>query len=294
MKFVTSLVCAAAAIACLPAAHADVLAKAKESGEITFAYRESSVPFSYLAGGQNAIGFSVDISNAVADVVRKEIGKPDLKVKWQPVTSANRIPLIQNGTIVLECGSTTNNSARNKDVDFAINYFYTGTRVAVKKSAGVKNWADLKGKTLAITTGTTNLPVVRKYSSENKLDINITQAKDHADGFLLMENDRAAGFAMDDILLYGLKANAKDPALYEIVADALQVEPYACMLPKGDAAFKKIVDGVIGGMMKSGEFTKLYDKWFMQPIPPKNQALGLPMNKELQDNLAAQSDKPAI
>ena len=294
MKFVTSLICAAAAIACLPAAHADVLAKAKETGEITFAYRESSVPFSYLAGGQNAIGFSVDISNAVADVVRKEIGKPDLKVKWQPVTSANRIPLIQNGTIVLECGSTTNNTARNKDVDFAINYFYTGTRVAVKKSAGVKNWADLKGKTLAITTGTTNLPVVRKYSAENKLDINITQAKDHADGFLLMENDRAAGFAMDDILLYGLKANAKDPALYEIVADALQVEPYACMLPKGDAAFKKIVDGVIGGMMKSGEFTKLYDKWFMQPIPPKNQALGLPMNKELQDNLAAQSDKPAI
>ncbi len=294
MKFVTSLLCAAAAIACLPAAHADVLAKAKETGEITFAYRESSVPFSYLAGGQNAIGFSVDISNAVADVVRKEIGKPDLKVKWQPVTSANRIPLIQNGTVVLECGSTTNNTARNKDVDFAINYFYTGTRVAVKKSAGVKNWADLKGKTLAITTGTTNLPVVRKYSADQKLDINITLAKDHADGFLLMENDRATGFAMDDILLYGLKANSKDPALYEVVADALQVEPYACMLPKGDAGFKKIVDGVIGGMMKSGEFTKLYDKWFMQPIPPRNQALGLPMNKELKDNLTALSDKPAI
>ena len=294
MKFVTSLVCAAAAIACLPAAHADVLAKAKESGEITFAYRESSVPFSYLAGGQNAIGFSVDISNAVADVVRKEIGKPDLKVKWQPVTSANRIPLIQNGTVALECGSTTNNSARNKDVDFAINYFYTGTRVAVKKSAGIKNWADLKGKTLAITTGTTNLPVVRKYSADQKLDINITLAKDHVDGFLLMENDRAAGFAMDDILLFGLKANSKDPAAYEVVADALQVEPYACMLPKGDAGFKKIVDGVIGGMMKSGEFTKLYDKWFMQPIPPRNQALGLPMNKELKDNLTALSDKPAI
>ena len=294
MKFMTSLVCAAAAIACLPAAHADVLAKAKESGELTFAYRESSVPFSYLSGGQNAIGFSVDISNAVADAVRKEIGKPDLKVKWQPVTSANRIPLIQNGTVVLECGSTTNNTARNKDVDFAINYFYTGTRAAVKKSAGIKNWADLKGKTLAITTGTTNLPVVRKYSADNKLDINITLAKDHADGFLLMENDRAAAFAMDDILLYGLKANSKDPNAYEVVADALQVEPYACMLPKGDAGFKKIVDGVIGGMMKSGEFTKLYDKWFMQPIPPKNQALGLPMNKELKDNLAAQSDKPTI
>ena len=195
---------------------------------------------------------------------------------------------------MLECGSTTNNAARNKDVDFAINYFYTGTRVAVKKSAGINSWADLKGKTLAITTGTTNLPVVRKYSADQKLDINITLAKDHSDGFLLMENDRAAGFAMDDILLYGLKANSKDPAAYEVVADALQVEPYACMLPKDDPAFKKIVDGVIGGMMKSGEFTKLYDKWFLQPIPPKNQALGLPMNKELKDNLTAQSDKPAI
>ncbi len=293
MKFMTSLVCAAAAIACMPAAHADVLAKAKESGKITMAYRESSVPFSYLSGGQNAIGFSVDISNAVADVVRKQIGKPDLKVEWQSVTSANRIPLIQNGTVALECGSTTNNSARGKDVDFAINYFYTGTRAAVKKSANIKNWADLKGKTIAITTGTTNLPVVRKYSADNKLDISITQSKDHVDGFLLMENDRAAAFAMDDILLYGLKANSKDPNAYEVVADSLQVEPYACMLPKGDEAFKKIVDGVIGGMMKSGEFAKLYDKWFMQPIPPKNQALGLPMSKELKDNLTAMSDKPA-
>lgn len=294
MKFVASLVCATAAIACLPAAQADVLAKAKESGEITFGYRESSVPLSYLAGGQTAIGFAIDISNAVADAVRKEIGKPDLKVKWQPVTPTNRTPLLQNGTIALECGSTTNNAARGKDVDFAINYFYTGTRAMVKKSAGIRNWADLKGKAVAVTSGTTNLPVVRKYSAENKLNISITMAKDHADGFLLMDADRAAAFAMDDILLYGLKANSKNPAAYEIVADALQIEPYACMLPKGDAAFKKVVDGVIGGMMKSGEFTRLYDKWFMQPIPPKNQALGLPMSKELKDNLTAQSDKPAL
>ena len=295
MKPTTILAAALAACALAgTAAQADTLKKVADMGKITVAYREASVPFSYLAGSGGPVGFSVEISNAIVDAVKKELNKPALKVDLQAVTSQNRIPLLQNGTIDIECGSTTNNTVRGKDVQFAINYFYTGTRVAVKKSAGVKNWADLKGKTLAITTGTTNLPVVRKYSSENKLDINITQAKDHADGFLLMENDRAAGFAMDDILLYGLKANAKDPALYEIVADALQVEPYACMLPKGDAAFKKIVDGVIGGMMKSGEFTKLYDKWFMQPIPPKNQALGLPMNKELQDNLAAQSDKPAI
>ena len=293
MKFVTSLLCAAAAIACLPAAHADVLAKAKETGEITFAYRESSVPFSYLAGGQNAIGFSVDISNAVADVVRKEIGKPDLKVKWQPVTSANRIPLIQNGTVVLECGSTTNNTARNKDVDFAINYFYTGTRLLVKKGSGIKNWADLKGKKVAITTGTTNMQVARRYSADKALDLDIVATKDHADAALLVETGRAEAFAMDDILLFGLKANAKEPATLDVVGEALQVEPYACMVRKDDPKFKALVDGVITGLMKSGEFEKLYNKWFLQPIPPRNQAIGLPMSKELQDNIKAPSDKPA-
>lgn len=293
MKFFASAVCVAAAMACVPAVHADVLGKAKETGKVTMAYRESSVPFSYLGGPNTPIGFSVDIVNKVADAMRKETNRPDLKVEWQSVTSQNRIPLIQNGTVALECGSTTNNTARGKDVDFAINYFYTGTRAVVKKTSGIKNWADLKGKTVAITTGTTNLPVVRKYSAEHSLDINITLAKDHADGFLLMEADRAAAFAMDDILLFGLKANSKDPSAYEVVADSLQVEPYACMLPKGDTAFKKLVDGVIGGMMKSGEFTKLYDKWFLGPIPPKNQELGLPMSKELKDNLTALSDKPA-
>ena len=293
MKFFASAVGMAVAMACVPVVHADVLGSAKDTGKVTMAYRESSVPFSYLGGPSTPIGFSVDISNKVAEAMRKELNRPDLKVEWQAVTSQNRIPLVQNGTVALECGSTTNNAARNKDVDFAINYFYTGTRAVVKKASGIKNWADLKGKTVAITTGTTNLPVVRKYSAEHNLDINITLAKDHADGFLLMEADRAAAFAMDDILLYGLKANSKDPNAYEVVADALQVEPYACMLPKGDAAFKKLVDGVIGGMMKSGEFTKLYDKWFMGPIPPKGQSLSLPMGKELKDNLTAQSDKPA-
>ena len=271
---------------------AGTLEKAAASGQITLAYRESSVPFSYLEAPGKPIGFAVDIAKAVADAASKQVGKP-LEVKWISVTSANRIPLLQNGTIDLECGSTTNNSARGKDVDFAINHFYTGTRLLVKKSSGIKNYADLKGKTVAITTGTTNMQVVRRYNEEKGLGINIVSTKDHADAALLVEADRAAAFAMDDILLFGLKANAKDPASLDVVGDSLQVEPYACMIRKNDPKFKALVDGVITGMMKSGEFEKLYNKWFMQPIPPRNQSIGLPMSKELQDNIKAPSDKPA-
>jgi glutamate/aspartate transport system substrate-binding protein len=163
----------------------------------------------------------------------------------------------------------------------------------VKKSSGIKDWADLKGKKVAITTGTTNMLVVRKYNDEKKLGIDVVGTKDHADALLLVETDRAAAFPMDDILLYGLKANAKDPASLEVVGEALQVEPYACMVRKDDPKFKALVDGVITGMMKSGEFEKLYDKWFMGPIPPKNQAIGLPMSDELRNNIKSPSDKPA-
>ena len=297
-RVLTGALCAATVAmlgAALPAhaQSADTLSKISSSGKMTFAYRESSVPFSYLEDPEKPIGFAVDISNAIADAVRKQTGKSNLTVGWQAVTSANRIPLLQNGTIDLECGSTTNNSARGKDVDFAINHFYTGTRLLVKKSSGIKNYADLKGKTVAITTGTTNMQVVRRYNEEKGLGINIVSTKDHADAALLVEADRAAAFAMDDILLFGLKANAKDPASLEVVGDSLQVEPYACMIRKNDPKFKALVDGVITGMMKSGEFEKLYNKWFMQPIPPRNQSIGLPMSKELQDNIKAPSDKPA-
>lgn len=210
------------------------------------------------------------------------------------MTSQNRIPLLANGTIDLECGSTTNNTARGKDVAFAINHFYTGTRLLVKKSSGIKNYADLAGKTVASTTGTTNVQVIRKYNADHNLGMNILLGKDHDDSLLLVENDRAVAFAMDDILLFGLRANSKDPASLEVVGDSLQVEPYACMLRKDDPIFKTLVDGVISGLMKSGEFEKLYNKWFMSPIPPKNINLNLPMSQQLRDNLTAQSDKPAL
>ena len=273
---------------------ADTLAKIASSNKITMAYRESSVPFSYLDGPTKPIGFSVELSYAIVAAVKQKLNKPDLEVNWMAVTSQNRIPLLQNGTVDVECGSTTNNSARGKDVSFAINHFYTGTRLLVKKTSNVKDYADLKGKKVAITTGTTNMLVVRKYNEDKKLDIDILGAKDHADALLLVESDRATAFAMDDILLYGLRSNSKNPAELEVVGEALQVEPYACMLPKDDPQFKALVDGVIVGMMKSGEFEKLYTKWFMSPIAPRGQNLRLPMGKELRDNLTAQSDKPAL
>jgi len=291
-----SVLLAAAALACtitLPGYAADTLGTVAANNKITFAYRDSSVPFSYLAGADKPVGFGVDISNAVLAAVKKELGKNDIQVGWQSVTSANRIPLLVNGTIDLECGSTTNNSARGKEVSFATNYFYTGTRLMVRKSSGIQNWAELKGKKVAITTGTTNMQVVRRYNDEKNLNLEIIGTKDHADAAMLVETGRADAFAMDDILLFGLKANAKDPAALEVVGDSLQVEPYACMVRKGDPKFKALVDGVINDMMKSGAFTKLYNKWFMEPIPPRNQAIGLPMSKELEDNLKAMSDKPA-
>lgn len=275
-------------------ASADTLKKIADTGKITLAYRESSVPFSYLAGPGQPVGFAVDISNAVADAVKKRLNNPAIKVELQPVTSLNRIPLVQNGTVDLECGSTTNNSVRGKDVQFATNYFYTGTRLLTKKTSGIKNFSDLAKRKISTTSGTTNAQVVRKYDRDNKLDMEILMGKDHEDSLLLVDTGRADAFAMDDILLYGLMANARNPAEWDVVGDALQVEPYACMLRKDDPQFQALVNGVIGGMMKSGEFEKLYTKWFMSPIAPRGQSLKLPMGKELRDNLSAQSDKPAV
>lgn len=295
MKHSTILAAALAACALAgTAAQADTLKKIADTGKITVAYRESSVPFSYLAGSGGPVGFSVEITNAIVDAVKKQLNKPGLKVDMQAVTSQNRIPLLQNGTIDIECGSTTNNAVRGKDVQFAINYFYTGTRLLVKKNSGIKNWADLARKKVSSTTGTTNAQVIRKYSKDNNLDFDIVLGKDHDDSMLLVDAGRAEAFAMDDILLFGLKNNARNPADWDVVGDALQVEPYACMMRKDDPQFQKLVNGVIGGMMKSGEFEKLYTKWFMSPIPPKGQVIGLPMSQELKDNLTAQSDKPAM
>lgn len=293
MKLSTLVTAALLATGLATTAGAQTLKKVTDTNKITVSYRESSVPFSYLTGATKAVGFSVELSEAIVEDVRKKLNKPSLEVARIAVTSQNRIPLLVNGTYDLECGSTTNNSARGKEVAFSINMFYTGTRLLTKKSSNIKNYADLAKKTVASTTGTTNAQVIRKYNADQSLDMQLILGKDHDDSLLLVEGDRAVAFAMDDILLFGLIANSKNAASLEVVGDSLQVEPYACMLRKDDPEFKALVDGTIGRMMKSGEFAKLYSKWFETAVPPRGTNLGLPMSPQLKDNLKAMSDKPA-
>jgi ABC-type amino acid transport substrate-binding protein len=282
---------------CASSAHAQVpptLDKVKASGSITVAYREASIPFSYLGGDAQPTGMGWEICGRIVDQVKKATGRNDLKTNTQAVTSQNRIPLMVNGTIDIECGSTTNNSDRQKQVSFAINYFYTGTRLMVKATSPIKSVADLKGLKVVSTTGTTNFQVMRKLNAERNLGFDLIGAKDHPESMLLVQSGRADAFGMDDILLYGLKASAQNPAEFAVVGEALQVEPYAIMLRKDDPAFKKLVDDTLAGMMKNGEFETLYKKWFMSPIPPKGINLNAPMSQELKDNLKALSDKPAL
>ena len=291
LKTLSILALAAPALAA--AQTTSTLDKVKASGQITLAYRESSIPFSYLDDKAQPIGFGFEICQKIVDEVKKATGRADLKVNLQAVTSANRIPLLQNGTIDIECGSTTNNSDRGKQVQFATNYFYTGTKFLVKAGTQVKSLDDLKGKTIVSTTGTTNFKILRTLNEEKKLGIELLGAKDHSESALMVEMGRAAAFGMDDILLYGLRASSQTPAALAVVGEAIQVEPYAIMLRREDPVFKKLVDDTLAGLMKSGEFTKLYTKWFQSPIPPKGINLNAPMSQELIDNLKALSDKPA-
>jgi ABC-type amino acid transport substrate-binding protein len=291
LKTVTLLALATPAL--VMAQSPSTLDKVKQAGTITLSYRESSIPFSYLDDKAQPVGFGHEICLKIVDEVKKATGRSDLKVQLQAVTSANRIPLLQNGTIDIECGSTTNNSERGKQVQFATNYFYTGTKFLVKASAPVKSLDDLKGKTVVSTTGTTNFKILRNLNEEKKLGIDLLGAKDHAESALMVETGRAVAFGMDDILLYGLRASSLNPASLAVVGEAIQVEPYAIMLRRDDPSFKKLVDDTLAGLMKSGEFAKLYTKWFQSPIPPKGINLNAPMSQELIDNMKALSDKPA-
>ncbi len=275
-------------------AMANTLEKAKTTGKFTLAYRESSIPFSYIGEDGKPLGFGWEMCKLIAEEVKKETGRKDLVVESQAVTSQNRIPLIQNGTVDVECGSTTNNSERGKQVTFAINYFYTGTRFLVKSDSGIKSINDLKGKKVVSTTGTTNYQILRNLNDEKKYGFELLGAKDHADALLMVESGMAHAFGMDDILLYGLKASSKESAKLAVVGESIQVEPYAIMFRKDDPKFQALVNKVITNSMKSGEFEKAYKKWFQTNIPPKNVNLNAPMSKELKDNLKALSDKPAL
>ena len=267
------------------------LKKIKDSGAITIGFRDSSVPFSYLDDSQKPIGFAMDICYKIVDAVKKELKNDKLEVKLNPVTSATRIPLIANGTVDLECGSTTNNVDRQKQVAFTNTHFLTASRFVSKKTSKLNSIDDLKGKSVVSTSGTTNIKQLTEVNAARNLGINVIPAKDHAEAFLMVETDRAAAFVMDDILLASLAAGARDPNAYVISKDAFsKPEPYGIMLRKDDAAFKKVVDAATADLYKSPEGAKLYAKWFMEKIPPKGLTLNVPMGTEQTKAFAKPSD----
>lgn len=269
------------------------LKKVKDSNAITLGIRESSFPLSYLDATQKPIGYHIDICMAIVNAVKTRLQLPKLEVKTQAVTSQNRIPLIVNGTIDLECGSTTNNADRQKQVAFAPTTYVTNVLMAVKKSSGIKSLDQLNGKPVATTTGTTSVQLIRAHEKGKNLDFKEVYGKDHADSFLMLETDRAVAFVMDDNLLMGLIANAKNPQDYAIVGEPLSVEPIAIMLRRDDPQFKGLVHATVSNMAKTGELTKLYAKWFNSPIPPKGVNLAVPMSEQLKAAIVNPNDNPA-
>jgi glutamate/aspartate transport system substrate-binding protein len=266
------------------------LKKVKDTGTITLGHRESSVPFSYYDDKQQVIGYAMDLCYRIVDAVKKDLKLAKLEVKLNPVTSATRIPLMANGTTDLECGSTTNNLERQKQVAFTITHFVTANRFVSKVASKLKTVDDLKGKTIVSTSGTTNIKQITEINAQKNLGMNILTAKDHAEAFLMVETDRAAAFVMDDILLYSLVATSKAPKDYVISSNALSVEPYGIMLRREDPAFKKVVDAAMVAIYKSGQINAIYDKWFLKPIPPKGVNLNVPMSPAFKKVVAHPTD----
>ena len=286
-----SIVVAALSLASLQALAQDgTLKKVKETGAITIGHRDASVPFSYYDDKQRPIGYAMDLCHRIVDAVKRELKMPALKVNYQLVTSANRIPLMANGTIDLECGSTTNNVARQEQVWFTITHFVTANRWVYKKSAKLDKLSDLKGKTIVSTAGTTNIKGMTEINAAKNLGMNIISANGHPEAFQMVETGRAVAFAMDDILLASLAASARNPKDYAISTEATSVEPYGIMLRKDDKAFKAVVDRAMTQIYKSGQINAIYSKWFQKPIPPKNINLNLPMGAALKKVVANPTD----
>ena len=269
----------------------DTLKKIKDTGVVKIGNRDASIPLSYLDDKQQPVGYGVDICLKVVDAIKAELKMPNLKVEFVPVTSQTRIPILTGGNIDLECGSTTNSVERQKQVAFAPTYFMTGTKIIVKKSSGIKGYDDLKGKTVVFTSGTTNERAMKAYSDEHKLGVNFIPSKDHAESFLAVDTGRAVAFPMDDVILYGLRANAKNPNDFEVLGPFLSDDPYGIMMRKDDPQFKKVVDNAVSALYKSGEINKIYHKWFESPIPPKGINLNMPMSDSLKELVKNPSDK---
>jgi glutamate/aspartate transport system substrate-binding protein len=266
------------------------LKKIKEKGAITLGYREASVPFSYLDAQQKPIGYSMDLCQRVVDAVKTKLGMSNLQVVLQSVNSSNRIPLVQNGTVDLECGSTTNSMERQKQVAFGVATFQVNVKALVKKSSGIKDLSGLNNKVVVTTQGTTSIQLMKSHEKAKGMEFKEIYAKDHDESFLLLEGDRASAFVMDDILLASLQARSKAPADYVMLSDIFRTEPYGIMLRKDDPQFKKLVDDTLVGLMKSGEIDKIYSKWFMAPIPPKNINLNFPLSSGLKALFQKPSD----
>lgn len=271
----------------------DSLAKIKAAGKVVIGTRDSSAPLAYTTGDGKYTGYHVEICNRIVDAIKAELKLPKLGTDYTLVTSQNRIPLVQNGTVDLECGSTTNNKTRQQQVAFAPTTYVTNVRIAVKASSGISSIAQLDGKKVATTTGTTSVQLLRKHERGATIKFDEVFGKDHADSFLLVETGRADAFVMDDNILAGLIVNSKTPSDFKIVGESLSEEPIAIMYRKDDPGFKKVVDGAVVAMMKSGEIDKLYAKWFQGPIPPRNVSVNMAMTASLKDAIASPNDKPA-
>ncbi|WP_412526735.1 glutamate/aspartate ABC transporter substrate-binding protein [Burkholderia lata] len=294
MKYQKAVLMFAALCAFASGAHAQetgTLKKIKDTGVIALGHRESSIPFSYYDQNQQVVGYSREFQLKVVDAVKKKLNLPNLQVKNIPVTSQNRIPLVQNGTVDIECGSTTNNAERQQQASFSDTIFVIGTRLMTKKDSGVKDFADLKGKTVVTTAGTTSERLLRKMNNDKQLGMNIISAKDHGDSFNTLESGRAVAFMMDDALLAGERAKAKQPGEWVIVGTPQSEEAYGCMMRKGDTDFKKVVDDAISQVEKSGEAAKIYAKWFENPIPPKGLNLNFPLSDSMKKLYANPNDK---
>ena len=283
----TKAVLAAAALSVLAApalAQEGTLDKIKKTGTITVGHRDASMPFSYYDDKQQVVGYAMDICAVIVDAVKKQV--PNLKVNYQLVTSANRIPLMANGTIDMECGSTTNNNERQQQVSFTNTHFIPANRWVSKKSANLKSLNDLKGKTVVSTAGTSNLKLLTQINADKNLGMNIISANGHPEAFQMVETGRAVAFVMDDILLYSLVANSRNPGEFELSKEFLSLEPYGIMIRKDDPAFQKLADDATAALYTSGKINAIYDKWFLKPIPPKNINLNVPMSEQLKRTFA--------
>jgi ABC-type amino acid transport substrate-binding protein len=280
-------------ISSLPAHAQGMLEQIRSSQAITIAHRDTSIPFSYLDADQKPVGYAMDLCLKVVDALKRELKIPALKINYLSVTSATRIPSIAQGKAAMECGSTTNTAERRKQVDYTIAHFISSARFLVRNDSGIAKLEDLQGRSVVSTKGSTNIKTLERINAERALNMKVLEAADHGEAFGMVAQKKVDAFAMDDVLLFGLRANSAQPEAFSVIGKPMTIEPYAIMLPKGDAAFKKLVDTEIRRIIVSGEINAIYRKWFEQPIPPKGINLGLPMPYMLRDSFKFPSDKVA-